>query len=160
MGRMSWAVRARWGAVIATVAVLGIAGCGASSTEPVDGRQDAERRWAAGIGAAPQYVMRQQRVCFCPQVDTVRLTVSGGRITAAVNERTGAALSTEERSWYRSVEQLFATLDAVPAAGGRIQRVLFHPTEGYPTQLAVDPIPMAVDDEVDYRTVQVQRGTP
>jgi hypothetical protein len=58
------------------------------------------------------------------------------------------------------VEQLFATLDAVPAAGGRIRQVQFHPTEGYPTQLAVDPIPMAVDDEVDYRTVQVQRGTP
>lgn len=160
MGELTRAVWARWRVGTAALAVLASAGCGEPSTEPVDGRRDAERRWAAGIGAAPQYVMRQQRVCYCVQVDTVRLTVSGGRITAAVNERTGAALSTEERSWYRSVEQLFATLDAVPAAGGRIRQVQFHPTEGYPTQLVVDPIPMAVDDEVDYRTVQVQRGTP
>lgn len=157
---MTRIVRALWGAGVAALVGLGIAGCGAPSTEPVVERRDAERRWAAGIGAASQYVMRQQRLCFCLHVDTVRLTVAGGRITAAVNERTGAALSTEERSSYRSVEQLFATLDAVPAAGGRIQRVQFHPTEGYPTQLAVDPIPMAADDETDWRTVQVQRGPP
>lgn len=160
MRQGTWAARARWGSGVAAMAMLAAAGCGEATTEPIDGRRDAERRWAAGIGAAPQYVMRQQRLCFCLQVDTVRLTVTGGRITAAVNERTGAVLSAQEQSSYRSVEQLFAALDAVPAAGGRIQRVQFHPTEGYPTQLAVDPIPLAADDETDWRTVLVQRSPP
>jgi hypothetical protein len=43
----------------------------------------------------------------------------------------------------------------VRRVGGR--EVTFHPTEGYPVQLAVDPIPMAADDEVDWRSRDVRR---
>ena len=144
-------------AAVAAWALAGAIGCADGATEPVQGQREAERRWAGGIGAAPAYEMRQQRLCFCLHVDTVRLTVTGGRITAAINERTGVALPAEERQWYRSVEQLFAELDAVPAAGGRIRQVAFHPTDGYPVQLAIDPIPMAADDEVDWRSQDVRR---
>ncbi len=151
-------VGARWrhGAVGAW-ALAGAIACAEGATEPVDGQREAERRWKAGIGAATAYEMRQQRLCYCLRTDTVRLTVAGGRITAAVNERTGVPLPEEERQWYRSVEQLFAELEAVPAAGGRIREVTFHPTEGYPVQLSVDPIPMAADDEVDWRSRDVRR---
>lgn len=140
------------------VAAAAAVACADGATEATAGRPEAERRWARMLGGASSYVMRQQRLCYCLHVDTVRLTVTGGRITAGVNERTGAELPADERGAYRSVEQLFDALDAVPAAGGRIVSVRFHPVDGYPTQLAVDPVAMLADDEADWRTVVVQRG--
>lgn len=142
----------------AFAALLAQLGCGGTPVAPDDALAQAEHRWQQAAGNADRYVMRQQRLCYCLTRDTMRVTVSAGRISSIVNERTGAATPAEEFGSYRTVAQLFAEIRALPSRGGRVLDVRYHPAQGYPERLATDPIPAAADDEVTWVTMAVVPG--
>jgi hypothetical protein len=144
---------------VVRLAVLGaLAGCATAPTEPDSELAQAERRWQQTLGAADRYVMLQQRLCFCITRDTMRVSVAAGRITAVVNVRTGVPVPPEGFASYRTVAQLFEDRRTIPARGGRVLEVQYHPTQGFPTLLSTDPILGAADDEVTWVTVSVAPG--
>lgn len=101
---------------------------------------------AAGIGS---YRLKVQFVCFCPSTDPLTVTVVDGQVVdvqpADPNVR-----------WYPLTvdaiyERALSTID-----GGGTAEVTWR-DDGVPAQLLLDPIPDAVDDELD---ILVQGFTP
>ena len=68
----------------------------------------AESRWNASRPASNSYVFDQVRNCFCV-TGGVRhaVTVVNGNITGVRNLATGIELPADQRTWFRTVAQLF-----------------------------------------------------
>lgn len=118
--------------------------------------QRAQQLWAAsGIGQG-QYTMRRQQVCFCPDaVITWDVTVTAGAVTRVLSP-TGLDLPQSQFARFRTVEQLFGDIKAGYATGA-LKEVAYDGATGYPSVVSLDPLPMAVDDEIVYRTSSVVR---
>lgn len=118
--------------------------------------QRAEKRWvSSGIGQG-QYTMRRQQVCFCPDaVITWDVTVTAGAVTRVLSP-TGLDLPPSQFARFRTVEQLFGDIRAGYATGA-LKEVAYDSAAGYPTTVSLDPLPMATDDEIVYRTSGVAR---
>jgi hypothetical protein len=136
----------------ALVAIL--AACG-DSTGPGDSAlAAAEARWRLLQPASNSYVMRQQIHCFCGFANSEYLvTVTNGVVSAAspvVPPMNG--FGTPPLTAFRTVAQLFAEVRNALGKPGVLQEVTYDDIAGFPTRLALDPIPNAVDDEVGYVT--------
>ncbi|MFM8911037.1 MAG: DUF6174 domain-containing protein, partial [Gemmatimonadota bacterium] len=77
-----------------------------------------------------------------------------------VDAETGTAEPSEALAWYRTVDQLFSEVRTAQRTEGMLRDVTYHPTLGYPTLVSIDPIAMAVDDEVAWQTTLLTRGEP
>lgn len=151
--------RAARGSVLAAALLLAAApACGDDGGPTQPQRLDlaaAEARWAATRPAGDRYTMRQRRLCYCPSIDPHTVRVEGGRIVSVVNDATGELLDADQRSWFRTVPELFDEVRRAIGQRGVLQSVSYHDTMGYPTRLSLDPVPMAIDDEVTWETSSV-----
>ncbi len=94
----------------------------------------AEARWEAR--SFPDYTIEMRQACFCPQEVTqwARLEVRGGRIARVVSLETGAEVPPDKLVYFRTVEQVFASIRQANNVVAEYDRLL-----GFPTQ--VDFVP-------------------
>ena len=120
----------------------------------------ATAQWRAARPSDDSYILLQRRLCFCPRTEEMRVTVTRGTVTAVVDAATGTAEPSEALAWYRTVDQLFSEVRTAQRTEGMLRDVTYHPTLGYPTLVSIDPIAMAVDDEVAWQTTLQTGGDP
>lgn len=143
----------RAGGARETILALGLAlaACG-SPFSPSGQRGDLEearRTWSRqGIDS---YTFTVSQLCFCgPDVrGPLAVVVSRGRVVSVTDAETGAA-RTPHPVVPLTVEALFAKVeDAIDRRAHRVD-VRYDPRLGYPLEIAIDFIELAIDDEVTY----------
>jgi hypothetical protein len=98
------------------------------------------------------YSYTLQRSCFCPLEITraMRLEVRNGSLVSIKYGDSGADVAENLRPNVFKIEAFFDLIDSTLAKGGTVGKLSFDATFGYPTQMNLDPIPLAVDDETNY----------
>jgi hypothetical protein len=97
------------------------------------------------------YTYTLQRSCFCPEEYTkaMRLEVRNGALTSVKYVDSGADVPAKVRPGVFKIEAFFDLIDST-LASGTVENLAFDATFGFPTQMNLDPIPMAADDETAY----------
>lgn len=115
----------------------------------IDELDAAKARWALLRIDDYQYVI--ERVCFCGNVDPVRVTVVDGMAVRRVYVETGASVPDNQGHLYPTVPGLFELLERANREGATIN-VSFDRQYGFPTSAFIDYIKNAIDDELSIRT--------
>jgi hypothetical protein len=126
--------------------MLGLAACSMSSPT-----LESRALWNSKNLSSYSYTL--QRSCFCPLEITkaVRLEVRGGSLSSVKYVDTGTDVAENFRPNIFKVESFFDLIDSTQAKGGKVDGLKFDATLGYPTQMSLDPIPLAADDEISYQ---------
>ena len=136
---------------IVLAAALPLAGCGnpSSPSGPEGDLEEARRTWSGqGIDS---YTFEVSQLCFCVAESrgTFAVTVVRGNVVSVTDAETGAP-RTPGPFVPLTVEALFAKVeDALDRDAARID-VRYDPRLGYPQEIAIDFIALAIDDEVTY----------
>lgn len=149
--------RAHARVLTAAVAALLGAACSGNGAGPegtfVDERE-ARARWeAAGLD---DYAITVGRSCFCDRASVGRavVTVRDGAVTSAVWVDSGEPVPERFRDLFPGVDGLFALLADARAEGAEDIVVTFDPRFGSPTEIRLDFIVAAVDDEIFYEATR------
>ncbi len=118
---------------------------------------EARERWAESAGAEPTYTMTLRVAIFGPAFGSYRIRVAAGEPASMRAGTTGLDVPTgtdvlEERwvGWVpKSVEELFDAIEEAEAEADEVK--VSYDALGYPTEISIDRIAEAVDDEVGYR---------
>jgi Family of unknown function (DUF6174) len=104
------------------------------------------------------YSYTLQRLCFCLSdfTKTIQLEVRNGMLTSAKYLDSGADVPDNIRPNVFQVESFFDLIDSTQAKGGKVDGLNFDAILGYPTQISLDPIPLAADDEIAYRLADLK----
>lgn len=126
------------------------AGCSSGPLGPqADALADARARWEA---AGPEaYVFEFTRSCFCgPDIlRPLEIRVVEGDVTAAVYADTGLPVDDPTRE-IPTIDDLFAEIeDAIQRDAFRLEAE-YDPVLGFPTEVAIDYLEMAVDEEMAF----------
>ncbi len=129
--------------------VLLVTGCGDDgplSIREVREIQAARARWLASpVRLAYRFEVRQ--ACFCPEEigrwNTV--TVINDSIVDVRNTQTGEVVPPARRSWYLTVEKMFASLGARDDEYLEDVQVRFDPQYGYPLEISTFTKPEIAD---------------
>jgi hypothetical protein len=99
------------------------------------------------------YSYTLQQSCFCPVEYTkaMRLELRDGALTSAKYVDSGLDVPANFRPKTFKIEAFFDLIDSTRAKGGTAENLEFDGTFGYPTQMNLDPIPLAADDEISYK---------
>jgi Family of unknown function (DUF6174) len=99
------------------------------------------------------YSYTLQRSCFClpDYTKAIRLEVRGGALTSAKYVDSGTDVPDTIRPNIFKIESFFDLIDSTQAKGGKVDGLKFDAMLGYPTQMSLDPIPLAADDEISYK---------
>ncbi len=132
--------------------LLAVAGCSllpwelpgvdASPRPDAEQRAELEARYAAWTASGiDNYVLEVQFVCFCPSTDPLTVTVLDGQVV-------DVQPADPSVRWYPLTvdaiyERALSTMD-----GGGTAAVTWR-DDGVPAQLLLDPVPEAIDDELD-----------
>jgi hypothetical protein len=135
------------------VAVAAMAAC-ASPSDPDTGDASKEltrnqQLFATVVG--PSYEVTYENNCFCPieVMQAVRLTVKNGAIADVTRVSDGAAVPSSEWRAYRTVDEVFAEINAGFNHGARRVDVEYDRHYGYPRQVLID-YQMAADAFVGF----------
>lgn len=138
---------------LAVLLLSGPSACGDSSSllpvGEVQALSAAVTKWEA---TAPRsYVYTLERLCFCPIVGPVRVTVREGVVESARVVNAGADLTGPALAGIPTIDEVFDALSyalSIPAASfsARYDRVY-----GIPVEASIDHWARAVDDEITYR---------
>ncbi len=116
----------------------------------------AQTLWQRVRPMSNSYAMDQQVVCFCATGGTVfRVTVTGGVVVRARDAATDADVAPAMLTRFRTVDQLFDEVRSAQGVPGRLTAVTYDATYGFPSDVSLDPIKNATDDEVSYLTGRV-----
>jgi hypothetical protein len=144
-------LRRRRAALIVAAALT--AACG-NPFSPSEELGDARDKWESqGIAS---YEMTVREICFCPIElgGPFRVTVVNDRVANV--EYLGAGTGIEPHDDIPlTVEDLFATVDAALREADDVE-VTYDPTYGFPSDIEVDRIENAIDDEVYYEVRDFQ----
>ncbi|HEY0929074.1 MAG TPA: DUF6174 domain-containing protein [Gemmatimonas sp.] len=141
-------------AIILAAATVALSAC-SDSTGPGDSAlAAAEARWRLVKPASNTYTMRQEVHCFCAFGGAeYAVTVTNGTVSGATPvSRPSEGLGPPPLTAFRTVDQLFAEVRNALGKTGTLKEVTYDEVAGYPTRLALDPLPNAIDDEVGYVT--------
>lgn len=135
---------------VLTALVLSTAACDGESvmvTAPERLELSAAReRWADAKPA--EYQFNYTRVCFCPTLTNVRVTVRNNVVISALVIATGAELSPAEREQVPTIDGLFDLIEAAMDQNAHDLRVQYDATMGFPQSIIVDYREMIADDEL------------
>jgi hypothetical protein len=117
--------------------------------------QAARERWRSQ--GYDSYSFRFERSCFCTEEyrAPARVRVAAGRIAEVTRLDTGATVPSSEWDRYRTIEGLFAEIEQALISGAWNIRATYHPALGHPTELYLDQLRDAVDEEVWYYAREV-----
>jgi hypothetical protein len=126
---------------------IAAAGCSKSPFELAASElSEARSRWAsAGVR---DYTYRVQRVCFCPGVPTLAVTVRNGAFVSATDFQTGAPADTAGYGDYLTIDKIFALLDRYVAQKPAKFEGSYDAALGFPIRVEIDPVFNAVDEEL------------
>jgi hypothetical protein len=115
-----------------------------------------QKKWAEN--GADDYRYRMERSCFClPEAVTPGIVkVRGGDI---VEVSPVGEFGSLDPAYYLTVDGLFAVIQDAIDQGAHEISVIWDPKFGYPTDLYVDRLFPAVDDEVGYTARNLVLGT-
>ena len=136
---------------IVLASALALAGCHNpfSSSGLKGDLEEARRAWSRqGITS---YTFKVSQICFCtPETrGTFAVVVDRGRVASVTDLETGAP-RTPSPLVPLTVEALFAKVeDAIDRDADQIE-VRYDPRLGYPLEIAIDFVELAIDDEVTY----------
>jgi hypothetical protein len=93
-----------------------------------------------------------QKRCFCPPPANlpVQIVVEQERIIAVTEVRDRQPVANAQAEVYKTVDELFEIIATAQRDRQGELTVKYHPDLGYPTQIDIDRIQAAVDDEVAY----------
>jgi len=114
-----------------------------------------QERWAQQNIST--YTYRFQRVCFCGLVDPVDVTVRNGVITAVVVADSQEELDPSMFAQFYTVDGLFQVVQDALDGDAHSVVVAYHPQFGYPVDVAIDYIEMAIDDELQLLSSDLQQ---
>ncbi len=136
--------------------LLFAAGCGITDNESDDDEIDlriAEQRWLRS--GVQDYQIVVQHLCFCGYVRPVRLTVRSGSIVSRVDAETGEPVP-PQGSHIGAIPDLFDLVREALEQDAYSLAVTYHVTYGFPTQINIDYIGNAVDDELAVKASEFQ----
>jgi hypothetical protein len=135
---------------ILMLSMLGLAACSISSPT-----LESRALWNSKNLSSYSYTL--QRLCFCLTDFTkaIKLEVRNGALTSVKYVDSGADVPDNIRPNIFKVESFFDLIDSTEAKGGKVDGLKFDATLGYPTQISLDPIPLAADDEILYKLLDL-----
>jgi len=99
------------------------------------------------------YVIEQQRKCFCPYGGrTVEIVVRADTIASISG--TDSLHTPVQGGGYKTIDSLFAFIEWVRTIPGAKIEVSYDEQYNFPKRVFFDPLPNALDDEVTYNTLQ------
>jgi len=128
-----------WGFVLAAVV-----GCNPFGLDGIGDLEDARERWRnAGVSS---YAYTLTRGCFCPPQRTgpVRISVSAGQVVERVYSD-GTAVDPNQDLW-PTMDGLFDHAERALRDAHEVT-IRYDPQLGYPSEISVDWIRDAIDDE-------------
>ena len=152
------AVRTAWLGVL----VLALAACGdGTATDPGTSNPDlaaARQRWADAGMVSYQYTLRT--LCFCFPESPITITVKGGAVESAIYADTGAPTTPQRLATVPTMDRLFGVIEEAYSRNAAKVSVRYHPTLGYPEEIAIDYYAQGADDEIGYFVSGFQQGGP
>ena len=129
--------------------LLGPAACG-NPTGPDSQLKSARAKWVSQAPAAYSYTV--SRGCFCPveAIGPVTVLVRNGVVESLKYTQTGADVPQQYRSFFPTVEGLFAQIDSARSQHVARLDVTYDSTLGYPTRIDVDVNRHTADEEYTY----------
>ncbi|MFN0098006.1 MAG: DUF6174 domain-containing protein [Gemmatimonadaceae bacterium] len=113
----------------------------------------ARERWA---DAKPfEYQFNYTRICFCPTLTNVRVTVRDDVVISARVISTGEELPPAERAQIPTIDGLFDIIDAAIDQDAHDLRVEYDRSMGFPQSIILDYKEMIADDEIFYEVTEV-----
>jgi hypothetical protein len=133
------------------LACAALAGCNPFS--PTDDLEDARRKWERqGITS---YELTVNVLCFCIERGPFAVVVERGRVVSVTDGQ--GVQRTPNEFVPLTVEDLFDKIeDAIARDADQID-VRYDPELGYPREIAIDFIELAIDDEVTYTASDLVR---
>jgi hypothetical protein len=137
--------------------LAGATACSSSTWPTIESTGDAQRdlerhreRFDDAVG--DRYRVTYENNCFCPIEATrpVRLTVRNGAVTEVVRLSDGVLIPQTQWAAYRTVEEIFDTIDEGLRNAAKQVNVDYHPRYGYPEEVLVD-YNMAADAFVGFK---------
>lgn len=113
-----------------------------------------KRLWRDSGITSYQYTF--QRSCFCVPTEDIVVIVSSGAVMEAFYTPGGSPLTPLELAGLMTVEELFSTIQRALNSDTSTVAVDYNAGTGYPEQVSVDWIVMAVDDEITYFVKDLQ----
>lgn len=143
--------------LIATLVAVG-AGCGLSGPgRSLDRFDEAKRLWDRENPA--NYAVTVQRLCFCGNVDQVRIVVVNRQVISRTVVASQQPLPANLNESYPDIPGLFATVkDAILRADAI--NVSFDRTYGFPSDATIDFIKNAIDDELTLKVTDFVVAAP
>ena len=97
------------------------------------------------------YIIEQQRKCFCPyQGRIVEIVVRADTIASISG--LDSLHTPIQCGGYKSIDSLFAFIEWARALPNAHIEVVYDEQYGFPKHVFLDPLPNAIDDEVTYET--------
>ena len=141
------------------IASLALAACGDGL--PVSPRflltfRAARERWQSrGIAS---YELTIRRLCYCGLVDPVRVRVVDAVIVSRTVVPTGEPVPAVYERYFPDVPGLFAIVEQAMVDADELD-AKYDPVYGFPSEINIDWIENAIDDEVTY-SAEAFTGTP
>jgi len=128
--------------LLALAIASGVSGACSTPLSPSEllALRDAEARWAARPFDA--YTFETRAGCFCDPITLqwARVEVSNDSVTRVVLVDSGEEVGQPQRSYFRSVERLFALIRSAQGGDGVKDIIVeYDPELGYPTFIRIVP---------------------
>jgi hypothetical protein len=136
-------------------------GCGDDPLSPeVEALAGARARWEATGYTDYTYLYRLS--CFCPPqlLETARVSVSDGQITAVYLLDSDAPAPPDSYNLYSTIEGLFERLAESLAADPVVFEVTYDGAAGYPTSAQIDISEQIADEEYAFTASDLAAAGP
>jgi hypothetical protein len=130
------------------LALVGIAACDEPGDERLDQLNAAWDRWRATAPA--DYGFDYRRVCFCPVVEELRITVADGLVVQVTSRDSGEPIPAERYPEFPTIDGLFIELDRLIRADPHLLEAEYDLVYGYPAAVEVDIEERIADEEFAY----------
>jgi hypothetical protein len=141
--------------------LLAASGCGEDPLAPDEqALAKARARWDANAPSAYTYHYRLS--CFCPPqlLETARVSVSDGQVTAVHLLDSDEPAPPDTYNLYESVEGLFERLAMALASDPVVFEVTYDGAFGYPTSAQVDISEQIADEEYSFTASDLVPASP
>jgi hypothetical protein len=149
--------------VLRAVVLLSIAagGCGDDPLGPEEETLAGARALWEAAGHSV-YTYRYRLSCFCPPqlLETARVSVSDGQVTAVYLLDADAPAPPDTYDLYDTIDGLFARLERDLASDPAVFEVAYDAAAGYPTSAQVDISEQIADEEYSFTASDLVAATP
>ena len=140
---------------------LAASGCGEDPLAPDEqALANARARWESR--GPSTYTYHYRLSCFCPPqlLETARISVSDGQVTAVHLLDSDVPAPPDTYDWYETVEGLFERLAVALESDPAVFEVTYDGTLGYPTSAQVDISEQIADEEYSFTASDLVPASP